>query len=104
MKVVKVAGGQETDCAGGDDFSLCNLPANSIFRQVELLVNGVNVVDTSTTIITTSHILKLNFHMGMMLNQQFYKLQGITRILLPHVRQKRRLPHLLMIIQQAAML
>ena len=49
MKVVKVAGGQETDCAGGDDFSLCNLPANSIFRQVELLVNGVNVVDTSTS-------------------------------------------------------
>ena len=49
MKVVKIVGGQEQDCAGGDDFSLCNLPTNSIFRQVELLINGTNVVDTSTS-------------------------------------------------------
>ena len=49
MKVVKIDGGQEKDCDGSDDFSLCNLPANSIFRQVELLVNGTNVVDTSTS-------------------------------------------------------
>ena len=49
MKVVKVVSGEEVNCIDGDDFSLCNLPANSIFRQVELLVNGVNVVDTATT-------------------------------------------------------
>ena len=49
LKVVKIVSGSETDCTEGDDFSLINLPANSIFRQVELLVNGTSVADTYTS-------------------------------------------------------
>ena len=46
LKVVKIAGGAEADCTGADDFSLINLPANSIFCQA---VNGTSVADTSTS-------------------------------------------------------
>ena len=49
LKVVKIAAGAETACQAGDDFSLINLPANSIFRQAELIVNGTGVADTSTS-------------------------------------------------------
>ena len=49
LKVVKIAGGAEANCTGADDFSLINLPANSIFRQAELIVNGTGVADTSTS-------------------------------------------------------
>ena len=49
LKVVKISAGAETACQAGDDFSLINLPANSIFRQVELIVNGAGVSDTSTS-------------------------------------------------------
>ena len=49
LKVVKITAGSEVECTGADDFSLINLPANSIFRQAELLVNGTSVADTSTS-------------------------------------------------------
>ena len=49
MKVLKIVAGAETVCDGADDFSLVNLPANSIFRQAELVVNGTGVADTSTS-------------------------------------------------------
>ena len=71
MKVVKIVGGQEQDCVGGDDFSLCNLPANSIFRQLELLINGTNVIDTSTS----------NYHYKSYFNEFNPSLNGVIYII-----------------------
>ena len=49
LKVVKIVGGAEGACQDTDDFSLINMPANSIFRQAELIVNGTGVADTATS-------------------------------------------------------
>ena len=49
MKIVRIDNNKEVACIEADDFSVINLPANSIFRQIEVIVNGVNVVDNSSS-------------------------------------------------------
>ena len=49
FKVVKIVGGREVNCDGTDDYSVANLPGNSMFKQLELYVGngGGNVIDQS---------------------------------------------------------
>ena len=51
FKVVKMIEGNEVDCEAADDYSVVNLPANSIFKQLELNVGngGGNVIDQSVS-------------------------------------------------------
>ena len=51
FKVVKMVGGREVDCGENDDYSVANLPGNSIFKQLELYVGngGGNVIDQSVS-------------------------------------------------------
>ena len=48
FKVVKINdAGAEVPCDQDDDYSVCNLPANSLFKQLELMVGNSNVIDQS---------------------------------------------------------
>ena len=47
FQVVKVNSGSEKVCAPEDDYSVCNLPGNSIFKQMEFMVGNSNVIDQS---------------------------------------------------------
>ena len=47
FQVVKVVNGIEKVCAPEDDYSVCNLPGNSMFKQMELMVGNSNVIDQS---------------------------------------------------------
>jgi hypothetical protein len=48
FKVVKINDlGAEVPCVEGDDYSVCNLPGNSMFKQLELIVGNSNVIDQS---------------------------------------------------------
>ena len=51
FKVVKIVGGREVNCNGTDDYSVANLPGNSMFKQLELYVGngGGNVIDQSVS-------------------------------------------------------
>ena len=50
FKIVKVSGsGVESDCTGTEDYSVINLPGNSIFKQLELYVGNGNVIDQSVS-------------------------------------------------------
>ena len=49
VKVKKIASGVLVNCTS-EDFSMVNLPANSLFKQVELYVNNTNVVDIGTSL------------------------------------------------------
>ena len=51
FKVVKIVGGREVNCDGTDDYSVANLPGNSMFKQLELYVGngGGNVIDQSVS-------------------------------------------------------
>ena len=51
FKIVKINGGREVDCDANDDYSVVNLPANSMFKQLELYVGngGGNVIDQSVS-------------------------------------------------------
>ena len=40
FKVVKMSGGKEVDCDANDDYSVVNLPGNSMFKQLELYVGN----------------------------------------------------------------
>ena len=48
FKVVKIVGGEEKDCTA-EDYSVINLPGNSLFKQLEFYVNNSNVVDQSVS-------------------------------------------------------
>ena len=49
FQVVKTgAGGNETPCTT-EDYSVNNLPGNSIFKQLELYVGNTNVIDQSVS-------------------------------------------------------
>ena len=49
FKVVKVgAAGAESECTT-EDYSVINLPGNSIFQQLELYVGNTNVIDASVS-------------------------------------------------------
>ena len=47
FQVVKINSGSEKVCAPEDDYSVCNLPGNSIFKQMEFMVGNSNVIDQS---------------------------------------------------------
>ena len=49
FQIVKVDAqtGVESRCGENDDYSVCNLPGNSLFKQLELLVGNSNVIDQS---------------------------------------------------------
>ena len=47
-KIVKLDNGVEKACTT-EDYSVVNLPANSMWRQIELYVGDSNVVDMSTS-------------------------------------------------------
>ena len=48
FQIVKVnEHGIELRCDANDDYSVCNLPGNSIFKQMELMVGNSNVIDQS---------------------------------------------------------
>jgi hypothetical protein len=48
FKVVKIVGGEEQACVA-EDYSVINLPGNSLFKQLEFYVNNSNVVDQSVS-------------------------------------------------------
>ena len=49
FKVVKNGpGGTEINCTA-EDYSVINLPGNSIFKQLELYVGNTNVIDQSVS-------------------------------------------------------
>ena len=50
FKVVKIVGGEEKECDGNDDYSVVNLPGNSMFKQLELYIGDTNVIDQSTSL------------------------------------------------------
>ena len=48
FQVVKVDSSRnESLCQPEDDYSVCNLPGNSIFKQMEFMVGNSNVIDQS---------------------------------------------------------
>ena len=48
FQIVKVdQHGAESRCGPNDDYSVCNLPGNSLFKQLELMVGNSNVIDQS---------------------------------------------------------
>ena len=48
FQIVKVdEHGSESRCDEEDDYSVCNLPGNSMFKQMELMVGNSNVIDQS---------------------------------------------------------
>ena len=47
FQIVKVADNVESRCNADDDYSVCNLPGNSMFKQLELMVGNSNVIDQS---------------------------------------------------------
>ena len=48
FQVVKLNNtGVEQLCVAEDDYSVCNLPGNSIFKQMEFMVGNSNVIDQS---------------------------------------------------------
>ena len=50
FKIVKVNNaGVESDCAPTDDYSVINLPGNSIFKHLALYVGNGNVIDQSAS-------------------------------------------------------
>ena len=47
FQIVKVVDNVESRCTPDDDYSVCNLPGNSMFKQMELMVGNSNVIDQS---------------------------------------------------------
>jgi len=47
FQIVKVTDNVESRCTVDDDYSVCNLPGNSMFKQMELIVGNSNVIDQS---------------------------------------------------------
>ena len=47
FQIVKVTDNVESRCTVDDDYSVCNLPGNSMFKQMELMVGNSNVIDQS---------------------------------------------------------
>ena len=49
IQVKKVVDNVETVCASGDDYSCISMLSNSLFKQCEVLVNGVDCMDQSSS-------------------------------------------------------
>ena len=48
FQVKKMSSGAEVDCTS-EDYSVINLPANSLFKQIELYIGDTNVIDQTTS-------------------------------------------------------
>ena len=44
-----MVGGKEVNCGSDDDYSVVNLPANSMFKQLKLFVGNSNVIEQSVS-------------------------------------------------------
>ena len=59
FQIVKVnQHGVESLCGASDDYSVCNLPGNSMFKQMELMVGNSNVIDQSISAYQYKSILE----------------------------------------------
>ena len=75
FKVVKVDGsGVESNCGDNDDYSVCNLPGNSIFKQMEFIVGNSNVIDQSISAYPYKAVIETILSMFM----QIYSLKKIA--------------------------
>ena len=76
FQIVKVnPSGVESDCDAGDDYSVCNLPGNSIFKQMELMVGNSNVIDQSISAYPYKAAMETILSMLM----QIYSLEKIDK-------------------------
>ena len=63
FQVKKVSSGSEAVCTT-EDYSVVNLPVNSLFKQIELYVGNTNVVDQSTSTYHYKRFISL-FHLSI---------------------------------------
>ncbi len=77
FKIVKVDGsGVESNCVEDDDYSVCNLPGNSIFKQMELMVGNSNVIDQSISAYPYKALIETVLSM---LTKKIYNLKKIGK-------------------------
>ena len=76
FQIVKVnSSGVESMCDVNDDYSVVNLPGNSIFKQLELMVGNSNVIDQSISSYPFKAILETILSMFM----RIYSLKKIDK-------------------------
>jgi hypothetical protein len=76
FQIVKVnSSGVESMCDANDDYSVVNLPGNSIFKQLELMVGNSNVIDQSISSYPFKAILETILSMFM----RIYSLKKIDK-------------------------
>ena len=76
FQIVKVnSSGVESMCDANDDYSVVNLPGNSIFKQLELNVGNSNVIDQSISSYPFKAILETILSMFM----RIYSLKKIDK-------------------------
>ena len=76
FQIVKVnSSGVESMCDVNDDYSVVNLPGNSIFKQLELIVGNSNVIDQSISSYPFKAILETILSMFM----RIYSLKKIDK-------------------------
>ena len=76
FQIVKVnPSGVESMCDVNDDYSVVNLPGNSIFKQVEFMVGNSNVIDQSISSYPFKAILETILSMFM----RIYSLKKIDK-------------------------
>ena len=76
FQIVKVnSSGVESMCDANDDYSVVNLPGNSIFKQLEFMVGNSNVIDQSISSYPFKAILETILSMFM----RIYSLKKIDK-------------------------
>ena len=76
FKIVKVdSSGVESICDENDDYSVVNLPGNSIFKQMEFMVGNSNVIDQSISAYPYKAVIETILSMFM----QIYSLKKIDK-------------------------
>ena len=76
FKIVKVdSSGVESNCGDDDDYSVVNLPGNSIFKQMEFMVGNSNVIDQSISAYPYKAVIETILSMFM----QIYSLKKIDK-------------------------
>ena len=76
FKIVKVdSSGVESICDENDEYSVVNLPGNSIFKQMEFIVGNSNVIDQSISAYPYKAVIETILSMFM----QIYSLKKIDK-------------------------
>ena len=76
FQIVKVnPSGVESMCDVNDDYSVVNLPGNSIFKQMEFMVGNSNVIDQSISAYPYKAVIETILSMFM----QIYSLKKIDK-------------------------